>query len=139
MGLTYAEITMVNGVEDGMAQRGIMKHEDVRQMTVSALVDSGANMLIISQAIADQLGLMIVESTNVELADGSISKCSIVGSVSIRFKNRKATSSALVLPGASEVLLGVIPMEAMDVIIDPISQRLDVHPDRPDRAGFKAK
>jgi hypothetical protein len=45
----------------------------------------------------------------------------------------------VVIPGASEVLLGAIPMEAMDVIFDPGLQQLVVHPDRPHGSGFKAK
>ena len=46
---------------------------------------------------------------------------------------------ALVLPGAEEVLLGVIPLEEMDVIIDPINQTLAVHPDRQHGAQMKVK
>jgi clan AA aspartic protease len=139
MGLTYAEILLLNGSDVYLAQRGDILGENVRQMNVRALVDSGANMLIINQTIADELGLMIEESTEVELADGSVSKWNVVGPVSIRFSNRRATCTSVVIPSASEVLLGAIPMEAMDVIIDPGLQQLVVHPDRPDRAGFKAK
>jgi len=139
MGLTYADITLVNAGDVTVARRGFMRNEDIRQINVSALVDSGANMLIINQAIADQLGLEIEDSAVVELADGTHSKRDLVGPVSIRFKNRKATCSAIVIPGANEVLLGAIPLEAMDVIIDPGAQRLVVHPDRPYIAGMKAK
>jgi clan AA aspartic protease len=139
MGLTYAEILLINTVDAVLAQRGAMRNEDIRQMTVSALIDTGANMLIINQTIADQLGLMIEESTCVELADGSVSKWNVVGPISIRVSNRRATCSAVVIPSASEVLLGAIPMEAMDVILDPGLQQLTVHPDRPHGSGFKAK
>jgi clan AA aspartic protease len=139
MGLTHAEILLINSADEVLARRGIMRSEDVRQMTVRALVDSGANMLIINQVIADQLDLVVHDSTEVELADGTHNKWNIVGPIMIRFKNRSAICSAVVIPGANEVLLGAVPMEAMDVIIDPVMQQLVVHPDRPDRAGFKAK
>jgi hypothetical protein len=43
----------------------------------------------------------------------------------------------MVLPGDSEVLLGVIPMEEMDVQIDPKRQELDVNPAHPDGAVFR--
>jgi hypothetical protein len=46
---------------------------------------------------------------------------------------------ALIIPGADEVLFGVIPLEEMDVIIDPLSEKLVVHPDRPHRAQMKVK
>ena len=76
---------------------------------------------------------------NVFLANDSFRKCDIVGPVDSRFVNRTATVRALVLPGADEVLLGVIPLEEMDVIIDPLAQQLVVHPDRPLRAQWKVK
>ena len=37
----------------------------------------------------------------------------------------------MVLPGDAEVLLGSIPMEDMDVLIDPKQQRLIVNPESP--------
>jgi clan AA aspartic protease len=139
MGQIYADITLVNGIDAGLAQRGDIPSEKVRKIEVKALVDSGANLLTIDQTIADQLDLMVEYSTEVELADGTHRKCNLVGPVSVRFKNRRATCSALVLPGASEVLLGVIPLEAMDVIIDPLAEQLALPPDRPYLSLLKVK
>ena len=75
----------------------------------------------------------------VVLADGSHRECDYVGTVHIHFDNRLASCLALVLPGADEILLGVIPLEEMDVIIDPNTQKLAVHPDRPLMAQMKVK
>ena len=47
--------------------------------------------------------------------------------------------NALVLPGNNEVLLGAIPMEDMDVIIDPKKQTLEVNPEHPYFAQMKLK
>jgi clan AA aspartic protease len=116
-----------------------MPKEDVKKLSVTALVDSGAMTLIINEAIAEQLELDVQEQLEVTLADGSRRKCDYVGPVSIRFANRYSSCNALVIPGADEVLLGVIPIEEMDVIIDPRTQQLVVHPDRPLMAGMKAK
>jgi hypothetical protein len=59
--------------------------------------------------------------------------------VELRFKNRRSYCSAMVLPGNSEVLLGVIPLEDMDVLIDPLRQELIVNPDHPYFAQMKLK
>jgi clan AA aspartic protease len=139
MGLTYAEITLSNSIDAGMVRRGAMKKEDIRQMTVTALVDSGAYMLTFDDSIKTQLGLDVCEMLEVELADGTHKKCEIVGPVSLHFKNRNTMCRALVLPGATEVLLGAIPFEDLDVLIDPKSQELVVHPLRPYVAGTKVK
>ena len=139
MGLTYADITLLNTVDVTHAKRGHIAEGDVKKVSVKALVDTGAYMLTINDAIADQLDLEVQEQTEVVLADGSLRKCDLVGPIDIRFKNRSTTCRALVLPQADEVLLGAIPLEGMDVVIDPLLQQLDVHPDRPYLAQIKCK
>ena len=137
MGLTYADITLVNGTDAGLVRRGTTGNTNVRQIQVSALVDSGAYMLTIDESIKTQLGLDVFETREIELADGSRNECEIVGPVDLQFKNRRTACLALVLPGATEVLLGAIPMEDLDVLIDPKSQQLIVNPARPYVAGTK--
>jgi len=139
MGHVYANVTLLNTFDDLLAKRGDLPREDVRKMEVRVMVDSGAMTLTINEKIAEQLGLGVQKQLEVVLADGSLRKCDYVGPVNIHFENRFACCHALVLPGADEVLLGVIPLEEMDVIIDPTTQQLAVHPDRPHRAQMKVK
>ena len=139
MGHVYADIVLENTLDVGFADEGHIPHEKVRRMKVNALVDSGARTLTINEEIAKQLGLKVRKQVNVTLADGSCRECDFVGPVNILFDNRLSCCNPLVLPGADEVLLGVIPLEEMDVIIDPLSEKLVVHPDRPYLAGMKVK
>ena len=139
MGHVYADITLLNSFEVTAAKKGLMTEGDVKQLTVSAMVDSGAMTLTINEKIAKQLDLEVQRQQEVVLADGSLRRCDYVGPVNIHFENRFACCPALVLPGSDEVLLGVIPLEEMDVIIDPMTQKLAVHPDRPHRAQMKVK
>ena len=139
MGHVYADITLLNAIDVGLALRGNIPSESIRKMEVNAMVDSGAMTLTFNEEIARQLGLDVKKRQEVVLADGSIRRCDYVGPVDIHFENRFASCNALVLPGADEVLLGVIPLEEMDVIIDPMTQKLAVHPDRPLMAQMKVK
>ena len=139
MGLVYADITLQNAFDVVAAGKGIIADEAVKTLSVKALVDTGAITLTISDKIAKQLDLEVKDQVDVELADGTRGKNDLVGPVDIRFDNRITSCLALVLPGASEVLLGAIPMEGMDVVIDPKFERLTVHPDRPFCAGMKVK
>ena len=139
MGHVYAEITLENTIDAALAYDGDIPFEKVRKMKVNALVDSGARTLTINEEIAKQLGLKVRKQVDVTLADSSCRKCDFVGPVNILFDNRLSCCNPLVLPGADEILLGVIPLEEMDVIIDPISEQLVVHPDRPYHAGMKVK
>ena len=66
-----------------------------------------------------------MESTyEAELADGSAQTYGLTESVQIQWKNRKAACQAIVVPNANDVLLGAIPLEAMDLIINPSKQEL---------------
>lgn len=139
MGLTYAEIELANAGEIYLAQRGYMIPENIKRKTVKALVDSGAYMLAINEQIKDELNLLKVDEQLAELADGSRVKLEIVGPVEVRFENRRANVDAMVLPGDSEVLLGAVPLEELDVVILPSEQRLVVNPASPDIAKKSLK
>lgn len=131
MGLTYAEIELISSDDLALRRRGYLKDEEVRRTTVSALVDSGAYMLAVNEHLKAQLGLPVLDKQEAELADGSHVMLEIVGPVDVRFANRATTVRAMVLPGDAEILLGSIPMEDMDVLIDPKRQQLIVNPENP--------
>jgi clan AA aspartic protease len=139
MGLVYAEIEIINGGDLEMVRRNLMDAEDVKRIRVEALVDSASYMLCINENIQEQLQLPIVEKRKAETADGRISEMDVVTNVEIKFKNRRSNCSAMVLPGDSEVLLGAIPLEDMDVLIHPLKQELIVNPKHPYFAQMKLK
>ena len=131
MGLTYAEIEIWNSEDIALMNRGFLKSNEIRKEKVKALVDSGAYMLCINDKLRTQLGLRTIMRQSAQLANSQIVEVDIVGPVEITFLNRSTSCRAMVLPGDSEVLLGAIPMEDMDVIIDPRDQLLKLPPDRP--------
>ncbi len=130
-GLVYADIELISGDDLTLHAKGHIKEDEIKRMTVRALVDSGATMLAINKRIKHQLGLRVVDKQFSELADGSSIELEIVSPVDVRFSNRATTVRAMVLPGDTESLLGAIPMEDMDVLVDPKQQRLIVNPAHP--------
>ena len=114
-----------------MFRQGLIEETEIKQTTITALVDSGAFMLSINENIKTQLNLPLIENQFVTLADESTIEVEIVGPVEVKFENRSTTVRALVLPGDAEVLLGAIPMEDMDVLIDPRQQKLVVNTKHP--------
>ena len=131
MGLVYAEIDLANGGDMYLFRQNLLGEEKIKQVTVNALVDSGAYMLCINENVKAQLDLPVIEKQFSRLADETLFELEVVGPVEIRFENRSTTVRAIVLPGNLEVLLGAIPMEDMDVLIDPKRQRLTVNPEHP--------
>ena len=58
MGLTYANIELINGDDFGDARRGRIGEDEVRNLTIHAMVDMGAIMLCINDNIKKALGLL---------------------------------------------------------------------------------
>lgn len=139
MGLVYADIELINGGDIELVRRGYMDKDEIKRIWISALVDTGSYMLAINETIQEQLQLSVVEKRKAQLANGHIVECDVVAPVEIRFKNRRCSCSAMVLPGDSEPLLGAIPLEDMDVTIHPQRQELIVNPDHPNFAQMKMK
>jgi len=139
MGLIYAEIELINGGDLEMVRRKLMDIDEVKRMWVTALVDTGSLLLAINENIQEQLQFPVVEKRKAQLANGHIIDCDVVAPVELRFKNRQTTCRAMVLPGESEVLLGAIPLEDMDVLINAQRQELIVNPDHPYFAQMKMK
>jgi clan AA aspartic protease len=131
MGLVYADIDLISGDDLALYRRDFLPEDQIKHMTVSALVDSGAYLLTINDHIREQLDLPLIEEQTVRLADETEIRVDVVGPVEIRFENRSTTMRAIVLPGSVEPLLGVIPLEDLDVVIDPKQQRLIVNPESP--------
>jgi clan AA aspartic protease len=122
-----------------MAKRNIIGLEEVREMTVTMVVDSGAYMMAINETIKEQLGLLFIEKRKSIMADGSVLEHDVVGPIIVKFANRTAVCNAVVLQGDNEPLLGAIPMEEMDVIIHPRRQELLVNPEHPYMAQLSLK
>ena len=124
MGTVKTEITLMNSGDVTNARRGIIKAADIHAITVEAVVDTGASTIVITEDIRRRLGLEIEEHQPVNFANGVRETCGITEPVQVRWKDRWAACSALVIPGAKRILLGAIPLEAMDLIVHPKEQEL---------------
>ena len=100
---------------------------------VPALADTGALFLCIPEHVRLQLDLEELEQREVKLADGTRATYPYVGPIVARFKNRTGYVGALVL--GDEVLLGAIPMEDMDLVVNPCDGSVDVNPESPNIAS----
>jgi clan AA aspartic protease len=130
MGNVFAELTLKNGSDLVRLNDGHISEKDVRSVTVRALVDTGAVSLVINEDICQQLGLSIEGERSASLAGGGKINCKITEPLRIYWKDRNATCQAVVLP-EGEILLGVIPLEFMDLIVDPVAEQLvGAHGDR---------
>jgi len=124
MGLVHADLILINP-------------RNGAEINVRAMADSGSLLLCIPQHVALQLQLEELEKREVTLADGNRHLVPYVGPLQVQFANRRCYTGALVL--GDEALLGAVPMEDMDVLIDMARQRLIVNPESPNIAVAPVK
>jgi len=124
MGLVYEEITLKNASDVSICGRRLIKESEIRQITVQALVDTGASTIVITEEIQKKLGLMVRGKRPAMLANSRKEMCKVTDAVEIIWKDRSTMIPALVVPGNGKVLLGALPLEAMDLIVDPSKQVL---------------
>ncbi|MDR0551723.1 MAG: hypothetical protein LBG72_06865 [Spirochaetaceae bacterium] len=131
MGLVRDKITITNSGDIAKARAGFINNDDIRRVTVTALADTGALMLVIPETIRKELGLFIEKQVSTSLADGSKKICGLTEPVNIEWQDRLASCQAWVVPEDCNVLLGAIPMEAMDIMVDPGRRQLTgIHGDQ---------
>ncbi|GHV50067.1 hypothetical protein AGMMS49579_03070 [Spirochaetia bacterium] len=125
MGITYTEITLKNADDRVRVEEGLIKEQDVRETTVTAMVDTGAGTLVITEAVCERLGLRIEGLRNATVVGGGKAFCKRTSPVTIYWKDRSSVCNALVVPGETNILLGAIPLEDMDLIVNPVKQVLE--------------
>jgi clan AA aspartic protease len=115
---------MVNIGDAYKARDGLIPESEVRQLTVKALVDTGAWTLIINEETRQRLGLKVKKTSEATLAGGIKAPCQTTEFVEVRWKDRETACEAVVLPGESEILLGAYPLEGMDLMVHPQRQEV---------------
>jgi len=128
-----------NSADLDNAASGLINPEDVRQQEVEAMVDTGATTVVIPIDVCRRLGLRSFRTTQVELADGSLCEMTYFRSVWIEILGRGMTCDALAAPEGTTPLIGQIPLEGLDLVVDPRSREVRPNPAHPDGPLYYAK
>jgi predicted aspartyl protease len=128
MGRVLTEATVENLQDVLDAHRGMMPADQVRRVVVSdALVDTGATSLGLPSRLIRQLGLNQVNEKRVTSTTGG-GVVNIYGPVRLTIMGRFLPLDAMELPDDVPVLIGQIPLEYLDLVVDPQQRRLVGNP-----------
>jgi len=127
-----AKVKLTNSTDRDNCAVGAISETAVRAVEVEAMADTGATMLVITQAVASALGAREIRRTRVRYGDGRVAPVSIVGPIHLEVCGRTMSADAVVEPDATQVLLGQIPLEELDLIVDAKRQELRPNPEHPD-------
>jgi clan AA aspartic protease len=126
MGAVMTKVELWNLTDLEMARRGLLPPEQVRHASIEAMVDTGAMLMAIPEDVALALDLPLLEIRPVILADGTRRPIPKAGGMRIEILGRQMTCDAFVTPAGTTPLIGQIPLEGLDLIVDPGTREVRV-------------
>ncbi len=96
-------------------------------------------MLIVPQDIVEKLGLENTRKVVVSYADDRKEERPVAGRVRISIADRFMITECIVGPPLSEILIGQVILEELDLLVDCVNQKLTPRPESPYLPLLKAK
>ena len=90
---------------------------------VEVMVDTGSTFTSVPGSLLRRLGIPVQRVVGVRLADGSVSTDQ-VGETLIRLAGQQFTTPVIFAGEGEPSLLGVVALETVLLVVDPINQRL---------------
>lgn len=118
MGRVLTEATIENLEDLWAVKRGLLAAEQVRRITVvDALVDTGATLLSLPTRLIQELGLSKTSSKRVTSSIG-LGEAAVYDAVRLTIQSRTCTMDVMEVPDTVPVLIGQLPLEHLDLVVD---------------------
>ena len=128
MGRVLTEATFENLKDLWACESGNITPDKARKLIVTdALVDTGATLISLPTRYVQQLGLTKTGTKRVTSSVGP-TVASIYEAVRLTIQDRSCTMDVLEVPDSVPVLIGQIPIEHLDLVIDIRSHALNGNP-----------
>ena len=109
-------------------KRGKLTSDQVRRIVVQdALVDTGATTLALPPSMIRQLGLTKQYEKRIVTASGRTTTA-VYETVRMEIMGREATLDPMEVPEGNPVLIGQMPLQAMDWVVDTTAHKLIGNP-----------
>jgi predicted aspartyl protease len=128
MGKVLVTVRVENMGDLYAVDQGIISPEQVRRVEVDdALVDTGATGLGMPSRLIRQLGLSPTRVRHARTSAGIV-PVQIYGTVRLTIQGRECPIDVTELPDDCPILVGQIPLESLDFVVDPSGQKLIGNP-----------
>ena len=132
MGEIRIDVDLENPFDRGLFERGLEKESDIRRARVEGVVDTGAVMSMLPSDLVERLGLATRRTVRVRYADERSEERPVAGPLTIRIGDRFMNMDCIVGPPSSDLLIGQIVLEELDLIADCANRALAPRPESPD-------
>jgi predicted aspartyl protease len=119
MGRVTTEAKIENLEDLWEIKRGLRPADQGRQAVVSdALADSGATLLSLPTRLIQSLGLGKTATKRVTSSNGQVTEAALYDAVRLTIQGRSCTMDVLEVPDNVPVLIGQLPLEHLDFVLD---------------------
>ena len=128
MGRVVVEAKIENFTDLAFADQGVMPEEDVRSVIVSdALIDTGATMVSLPGDMIRKLGLKKVRTRRMNTAGGPV-EADHYSAIRLTVQERDCVIDVMELPEGVPPLIGQVPLELLDFVVNPADRTLIGNP-----------
>jgi predicted aspartyl protease len=128
MGRVTTEITVENLNDLYAARKGSLATDQVRRLTIpDALVDTGATYLSLPARVISELGLEKAFTKRVMTSRGP-ADADVYDAVWLTIQGRSCTLDVMEVPDPVPALVGQLPLEHLDFVVDPVRQKIIGNP-----------
>jgi predicted aspartyl protease len=118
MGRVTTEASIENIQDLWDVERGLLPPDRIRRVNVSdALVDTGATLLSLPTRYIRELGLPVTSSKRVTRSIG-VGEANMYRAVRLTIMGRSCTMDVMEVPDSVPVLIGQLPLEHLDLVVD---------------------
>jgi clan AA aspartic protease len=129
MGKVLVAATVENLMDLYEVLKGRRKPEEVRLVQIpDALVDTGATCLSLPRRFVQQLGLEPHRTRRARTSSGELKDFEMYGMVRLTVQGRDCNVEVAALSDVCPALIGQVPLELLDFVVDPLGQQLIGNP-----------
>jgi clan AA aspartic protease len=128
MGRTFADVEVENYDDIVLRRAAGNGRKKVRKVKVRALADTGSALLCLHRDTIRKLGLQFGRSAGVRTASGEVER-RIYQVARITILGRECFAQVMEIPDNVPPLLGYIPLENLDLVVDPRSKKVIPNPE----------
>ena len=131
MGKVIEKIKVRNWGDIELLAAGARK-QPPRAVEVEALIDTGAGLFYLKTSLVKKLGLRQIDTVTSRTMSNLLEERRVCSPVELRLAGRTGVFRVVEVPDALPNLIGQIPLEELDLVVDLRKRRVVANPEHPD-------
>ena len=128
MGKVIQKAKLQNIADVVYYEKGDIEKDQINEINVNFLVDTGASMICLPPDLIEKLKLFPLCERNARTATGIVKRM-IYSAVRLNVLDREGDFNVMELSEGVQPLLGYIPLQALDLVVNVPNERLEGNPE----------